>query len=245
MVTLDKRSSPNGQIAIVANRRTGAVIYRQGRCNQSEADAEGISISAYIHVLYGLLRQAQARDVLLIGCGGGTLATMLHHAQVAATVIDIDPAAFNVAREFFKLPREVTCVVADGETFLRESPHRYDAIVLDAYIGTAIPPQFMTVEFMRLARARLNKSRGCLFANAYVVNSRDRKADRLATAMAAVFPEVRLLDERGSSNRNAIAMAGAVAALEPPTLIIAPKTDVTNIARTLARMRFRTSRRVA
>lgn len=239
MITLAKQSSVQGGIAVVKDRRTGAIIYRQGRCHQSEADANGISISAYIHALFGLLHQSNSRDILLIGCGGGTLGTMLHATGATVTMIDTDPAAFALARRYFKLPAGVTCHVADGQDFLVENPHRYDAIVLDAYIGTEIPPQFMTEAFFKLARSRLKKRTGCLFANAYVVSNRDRKADRLAALMHAVFPSVRLLDERGSADRNAIAMAGAVATLATPSLLMAPKCDVVDIEGTLERLAFR------
>ncbi|MBM3596938.1 MAG: methyltransferase domain-containing protein [Alphaproteobacteria bacterium] len=242
MSTVTKQASPLGTIAILENRKTGVLIYQQGHCHQSEADANGVSISAYIHALFGLLQQAGSRDVLLIGCGGGTLATMLHRAGATVTMVDIDETAFDIARRYFKLPKAVECYIADGETFLAQRRHRYDAIVLDAYIGTEIPAQFLEPRFFKLARTRLKKPRGCLFANAYIVNSRDRKADRLATAMGRVFSGVRLLDEKGSTNRNAIAMAGAVAELVPPSLIMKPKADVDDIANTLKRMRFRSWR---
>lgn len=243
MITIAKRRSDQGQIAIVQDRRTGIVIYQQGRCHQSEADANGVSVSAYVHALFGLLHQARSRDVLLIGCGGGTLATMLHADGAQVTMIDIDPSAFTLARRYFKLPSAVACHIADGHDFLANNPRRYDAIVLDAYVGTAIPRQFMTPAFFTLARTRLKKRTGCFLANAYVVNSRDRKADRLVAAMAAAFGTARLLDERGSTNRNAIAMAGAVAGLKPPKLLMAPKCDVEDIVRTLERMKFRAGRR--
>jgi spermidine synthase len=239
MITLAKQSSAQGKIAIVKDRRTGAIIYRQGRCHQTEADTDGISISAYIHVLFGLLHQSKSRDVLLIGGGGGTLGTMLHAAATAVTMLDTDAAAFALARRYFKLPAGVTCHVADGRDFLADNPRRYDAIVLDAYIGAEIPPQFMTVDFFKLARSRLRKRTGCLFANAYVVSKRDRKADRLAALMRAAFPTVRLLDEVGSVDRNAIVMAGAVTGLEAPSLLMAPKCDVVDIEGTLERMAFR------
>ena len=242
MITLAKQGSAQGNIAVFKDRRTGAIIYRQGHCHQTEADANGISISAYIHALFGLLHQSNSRDVLLIGCGGGTLGTMLHATGATVTMIDTDPAAFALARRYFKLPVGVTCRVADGRKFLEENPHRYDAIVLDAYIGTEIPRQFMTETFFELARTRLKKRTGCLFANAYVVSSRDRKADRLAALMRGVFRSVRLLDEKGSADRNAIAMAGAVAKLTAPSLLMAPKCDVVDIETTLERLAFRTWR---
>jgi spermidine synthase len=76
----------------------------------------------------------QASDVLMIGCGGGSLATMLDRAGVHVTIVDINPSAFRIAHKYFGLPREVDCHVADGRNFLRADRHRYDAIVLDACV---------------------------------------------------------------------------------------------------------------
>jgi spermidine synthase len=241
MTTVTKRSA-QGRISILRDRRTGTVIYRQGRAHQSEADAEGVSISSYVHALYGLIRQARGRDALLIGCGGGTLATMLRRVGIAVTVVDIDPAAFALARRYFNLPEDVTCHVADGVKFLAESKDRWDAIVLDAYIGNNVPPQFLRPPFFELARERLRRG-GCLFANAYVLTKNDLKADRLAELMARAFAEVRLLDERDATNRNAIIMAGMsagkVGRFKPPTMLMKPKSELEDIEATLARMAFR------
>ena len=62
---------------IVQDNHTGKVSYWQEEYHQSAADSHGVSTADYIHAMYFFLMQAQARDVLMIGCGGGTLATML------------------------------------------------------------------------------------------------------------------------------------------------------------------------
>ena len=72
---------------------TGRVSYWQGCDNQSLADRNGISLADYIHAMYGFIRQSKAKHVLLIGCGGGTLATMLAKSGAAVTMLDIDPTS--------------------------------------------------------------------------------------------------------------------------------------------------------
>ena len=63
---------------IIRDDTTGKVSYWQGEYHQSAADRTGVSAADYIHAMYFFLMQAGVRDVLMIGCGGGTLATMLH-----------------------------------------------------------------------------------------------------------------------------------------------------------------------
>src|SRR4051812_19497547 len=122
-----------GRIELV-RRRSGALTYRQRGGNQTTVDANGLSLDTYIHVLYGLLIQTPARRILMIGCGGGTLATMLARAGRRVTIVDIDPVAFKLARKHFGLPRSVDCRIADGLAFLQRTRARFDAIVLDAFI---------------------------------------------------------------------------------------------------------------
>src|SRR5262249_11204291 len=147
---------------------TGSLIYWQGDCYQSEACPDGVSLTSYVHALFGLLRQVNAREILMIGCGGGTLATMLHRAGAKVTVVDIDPNAFEIAWQYFGMPDAVTCVVDDGYEFLLGVETTFDAIVFDAYDGGKLPRQFLRPSFARLARARLRTPHGIFLANVYV-----------------------------------------------------------------------------
>src|ERR1700751_5845857 len=111
-------------IVIEQNNVSGEVSYWQGVDHQSHADRNGISLAAYIHAIYGFLRQAGARNVLMIGGAGGTVATMLRKSGVAVTMVDINPAAFRLARDYFHLPDDVACHVADGMQFLKRHRDR-------------------------------------------------------------------------------------------------------------------------
>src|SRR6187431_978739 len=74
---------------IVQDNRSGKVSYWQKEYHQSAADKNGVSTADYIHAMFFFLRQAKAKDVLMIGCGGGTLATMLQSKGVKVTVVDL------------------------------------------------------------------------------------------------------------------------------------------------------------
>lgn len=166
------------QIVIQQDNQGGGVSYREGGAHHSVADRDGVSLAAYIHALYGLVRQSGARQILMIGCGGGTLATMLKRAGVAITLVDNDPLSFEIARTYFHLPETATCELGDGAAFLRRTKERYDAIVLDAYGGGRVPRHLVTASFFGLVRARL--TRGGIFAmNVIVRDDDDRAADRI------------------------------------------------------------------
>lgn len=226
-------------LAIEQNNATGGMSYWEGGDNQSVADRNGVSLAEYIHAMFGLLRQANARDVLMIGCGGGTLATMLHRAGVRVTLVDISAQSFAVARRYFHLPDEIERHVADGRALLRASRKRYDAIVLDAYSGSAMPRQFLSPAFFALAKRHM-KSRGAIFLiNLLVVDDNDRRPDTIVRKMRQTWRHARLLDADGWEDRNAVAVAGAVRKLKRPALLMRPAREAAKIARGMKEFSFR------
>jgi spermidine synthase len=241
MITLAECKSRFGVITISRTKSAGSLTYYQDGFPQSEADGNSTSLASYIHAIYDLLCQIGSRNIAMIGCAGGTLATMLWKNGCRVTVVDIDPLAIFLARKYFGLPDGVNCLVADGCEFLAAAAARYDAIVLDAFAAGRIPSQFRSVEFFTRVRGGLT-GRGALFANVHVTDDLDSGPDCMASTMAEVWPEVRLLDDQGRTNRNAIVMAGAVRPLVTPVLRIEPQISGGEIAAELRSMKFRTWR---
>jgi hypothetical protein len=69
-----KHASKYGVIKLRFRKRSRTLTYEQKGGNQSTADRNGVSLDAHIHALYGLTLQRPEKSVLMIGCGGGTLA---------------------------------------------------------------------------------------------------------------------------------------------------------------------------
>lgn len=239
MIDIAKLETEFGKIEVVKYRAKDLLYYLQGGCFQTESDRDGISMAPYIHAIYGLLAQAEVRDVLMIGCGGGSLGTMLAKADRRVTIVDKNPASFQRAQDYFSLPRTIECHVADGKDFLCAAAHRYDAIVLDAFDGDRIPPHLQTLEFFQLVQSRLDRSHGCLFANVHVMHDLDRTPDRYAATARRTWNDVRLLDTQGVNGRNALVLAGNVKNLQKPTLLMPPRSHRGAIAAELEKMMFR------
>jgi spermidine synthase len=223
---------------IEQNNVTGGVSYWQGVDNQSLSDRNGVSLADYIHALYGFIRQARCKRVLMIGCGGGTLATMLSRAGVAVTMVDINAASFEIARTYFAMPDTVECHVGDGAAYLRRNARRFDAIVLDAYSGGAIPQQFRKPSFFALTKTRLARG-GIVLANVLAADDDDQRPDDIARLMKTAWRDVRILDADGYVDRNVVVIAGAVRALRPPRLLMAPARCAKSIARNLKGLGYR------
>ena len=236
------RSSRPSTLVIEQNNATGRISYWDNVTNHSEADRNGVSMADYIHAMFGFLRQAKARRVLMIGCGGGNLATMLYSKGVAVTIVDISAVSFEIARNYFHLPRDIECHVADGTAFLRRTRVRYDAIVLDAYDDEAIPKQFLRKYFFDLAKSRMAARNAIFLMNIIVANDADRMPDRIVRLMRKTWRDARLHDADGWDDRNAVAVAGAVSKLKPPRLLMPPARGANKIAKNLKELDFRALR---
>ncbi len=239
MIPIARLDSEFGEIEVLEYRARKLFYYVQGGCFQSEADRNGIGLAPYVHAIFGLLMQSKAQDVLMIGCGGGSLGTMLVKAGVQVAVVDKNPVAFEIARSYFCLPAAVTCHVADGKEFLLGTHRRYDAIVLDAYDGDRIPPHLQTSGILRCGSvaprwiqrllrlecpcpARSGQDAGSIRGD------RERHVARRSSPRHA-----------GVISRNALVVAGNVRNLRQPSLRMPPLLDRREITSALARMNFR------
>jgi cyclopropane fatty-acyl-phospholipid synthase-like methyltransferase len=218
---------------IIQDSRTGKVSYWQKEYHQSAADAQGVSTADYIHAMYFFLMQAGVRDVLMIGCGGGTLATMLVRSNVQVTVVDLHKFSFDIARKYFHLPDAVTCHVADGIDYLKTHRQRHDALVLDAFGEGGMPEAFMQPSFFKLAKSRMKSTNSLFLMNVIVADDDDDTPDDLVRALRRQWGRVRLLDTDGWTDRNAVIAAGAVTNLKRPKVLIPPRPGGAKLAKEL------------
>jgi spermidine synthase len=222
---------------IEQNNATGAVSYWQGGAQQSEADADGVSLAEYNHAMFGLMRQAGARRVLMVGLGGGTLATMLHLAGVEVVTVEIDPAIVELARTFFSMPEAIETHIGDGAALIAREKRKFDAIVLDAYRGSEMPAHLTTPEFFAKVKTRL-KPGGIVLLNLIVADDEDPVPHEIGSRMKTAWRNVRLLDRPEYLERNAILVAGNVRGLKRPRLLMKPRRRAKQIAAALKTMRF-------
>jgi spermidine synthase len=147
----------------------------------------------YMHL--PVLWAPDARRVLMIGLGGGTVPTRYYedYPRMTIDVVEIDPAVIRVARTYFAVPDDprLRLVAEDGRLFVVRSTDRYDIILLDAYLIDTIPFHLATREFFLAARARLQPG-GVLASN--VIGALDGPRSGLFRAvyrtLASVFPTV-------------------------------------------------------
>lgn len=144
MREIDSRQGRFGEIRIMERRRDGARLYCVGNGVQTMSAPDGTSLFGYVHAIKLLI--GNARTVLMLGGGGGSLATMLARRGVDVTVVDIDPVAEDIARQYFGLDDRVRWITEDAKVFLRSCPDRFDGLVIDTCDACGVVEAFATAE---------------------------------------------------------------------------------------------------
>jgi len=93
----------------------------------------------------------EAKDILLIGLGGGSIPKALHvgREDISFDAVEIDPAVIRVAYDYFDMPKlpNFRTFAMDGRMFLQGAEREYDVAILDAYNSLFIPHHLTTEEF--------------------------------------------------------------------------------------------------
>ena len=191
----------NGEIEVAEYVSNGTRAYFEEGVLQSQATPEGESIFTYVKLMDELLRRAGS--VLVLGCGGGNLATKLAGLGKRLTIVDNNPISFMIAQQFFGLPEGLPCIVADFRSHVFDDRKLYDAVAIDVGgPGFHFNEEF-DVQTCDAIRARLAPG-GRIVMNVTVNNDIDPVPDWIAARLAGDTLRPWLLDERGIEDRNAI-----------------------------------------
>ncbi len=194
-----------------AERRCLAFSVKRQRRNQTcmNIDRPKQIVFPYVRMTFaGLMANPEPREMLMIGLGGGTIASTLMelYPDLKMDLVEVDEAVVKVAQQFFNFyPNAMTnVVIVDGRVFVRRAlriDRRYDLIILDAYNGDYIPEHLMTKEFLSDVKALLTPN-GILVANTFASS---RLYDHESTTYGEVFGQFMNLKMPGTGNRVIIA----------------------------------------
>jgi spermidine synthase len=198
---LGRYQGRNGEIEIVECSWDGTRIYFEDGVRQSQATSDGESVFTYVKLMDELLHRSN--NILVLGCGGGNLATRLAGLGKRLTIVDNNPISFVIAHKFFALPDDLPCMVSDFRRFIYEDDTFYDGIAIDVGgPGFQFNDEFDT-ETCDAVRARLAPG-GRIVMNVTVLNDIDPTPDRIAARLAGDSLRVWIVDEQGIEERNAI-----------------------------------------
>ncbi|MFQ5911689.1 MAG: fused MFS/spermidine synthase [Nitrospinota bacterium] len=167
---LHRSESLYGNLVVAESGTTRHLLVDGTVQSAIELKSRELVFASHRLILEILGRVAPARGqtrsrLLVVGLAGGVLPTKLSDSRWDIQIVEIDGRMPEVARDFFGWnPRRFRFTEDDGRHFLQTHTERFDAIVLDAFVGEVIPAHLLTRESFELARARL-RPHGLLLLN--------------------------------------------------------------------------------
>jgi spermidine synthase len=157
---LHDERTPYQHLEIYDSPRFGRMLVLDGAVQTTEGD-EFVYHEMLAHP--ALCAHPRPRNVLIIGGGdGGLLEEVLKHPVERATMVEIDAAVVRASRQYlsticgaaFEDPR-ATLVIGDGIAFVRETPDRFDVVLIDSTDPEGAATGLFAPEFYAQVASRL------------------------------------------------------------------------------------------
>lgn len=102
----------------------------------------------YVYRMGGILdtMKLKGKDVLLLGLGGGSVATHLHEKGFHVEACELDQRIVHVAKTYFELSDEVNVHVDDARHFVKTAKKKYDVLIFDTFKGEETPSHILTTQ---------------------------------------------------------------------------------------------------
>jgi spermidine synthase len=188
-------NSDFGLLQVLQTRNSPQRYYVNDYLIQNTYDTnEHKSVSLFTYMLHGLAKVYTPRteDVLCIGMGVGIVPMEFAREGTRVEVAEINPAVVPVAVKYFDLEtNKLNLHITDGRYFLNRTTNRYDAVILDAFLGDSCPSHLMTREAFTAIR-RVLRPDGVLVINTFadLEDGRDFFGASLFKTLTNVFPGV-------------------------------------------------------
>ena len=206
---LYETESAYNYIQVVKSGSETQLVLNEGQAVHSVYDPTSIYTHAYwddvMLARYFGSGQPPGR-VAVIGLAGGTIARELTAVEGPVPIdgVELDPKIVEVGRRYFAMTEpNLHVTVADGRYWMATQARQYDLILVDAYRQPYIPFYLTTREFFEQAKAHLSPD-GVLAVNVGRTATDYRLVDALSGTLAAVFPNVSIIDTPERFNNSVV-----------------------------------------
>lgn len=135
--------------SLVINGILQSVIYN---------DQNAISHWPYVHNMALAASLKKGGSALLLGMGGGSIATELNRLDFTTDIVDIDRRMFDISKSYFYFKdKKATFTEDDARHFMRTCEKKYDLIIFDICTGEVQPSNVFTVEGIKEVKRLLKK----------------------------------------------------------------------------------------
>lgn len=195
LAILDRSQSLYGLVEVIADSKRNVRFLRSDHSILgAQFVADGSAGFAFLHLLEAVrFLRPNAKDMLQIGLGIGSLPQVLGSQGMRVDSVEIDPAVVRFAKRYFGFTPTGDVLVEDARTYLRHAERRYDIIVHDTFTGGTTPEHLLSLEVLRRIHTLLRPG-GVLVINfvGYYEGSQAEASFAVARTMRAVFPKLRV-----------------------------------------------------
>ena len=220
---LHQTTTPYGQIKVVETRGVRALLvngapqsyYLIGEARY--AFFKDLQYEGFVTSL--LMIRPETHSVLMIGLGGGHIASFFARQGIITEIIEIDPAIIEIAKKYFHYdPRIGNIYLGDGRFQLRQLKRlsrRYDAVVVDAFASYDLPEHLLTREMFEDIKGTLTPE-GVLAINidGATQGSAARVPNAIYATLKSKFQHVRVFDVDSEKNVNNIVFLASEGSLD-------------------------------
>lgn len=170
--TLEEVESPiNGKISVIKSLAFGTYIQVEGLTQSG-----GVVYNVWKTTLKKVKKQKlDVQSCLILGLGGGSAARIVKKfwPDAKITGVDKDPIIVELGKKYLSLDEEnVKVVINDVEELLSShkslvTSHKYELVLVDMYVGTEVPKQFESGNFVRSVKKLLKKDGVAVFNRLY------------------------------------------------------------------------------
>lgn len=161
----------------------------------------------YTRAILLVLLMVEPQHITVIGVGGGSLITTLHHLLPACDIegVELRKDVVRLAYKYFQLPKAntISLHISDGFEYMVNTKKLSDIIIADMYLADGIDQKQLTNEFIHHCHKKLNQG-GWLVLNYWLDHQLE---EYLATTLDTYFDQVYMCNTGGG---NWILFAGKV-----------------------------------
>ena len=110
--------------------------------------------------------EGKNKKALLLGLGGGTVATILNKKGYKVTAVELDERMVEVARSYFSLNKNVKVIVDDARHGIQNLHEKYGVVMVDLFSAEVSPSHVLSKESLEQLSLLMNKQ-GLLIINTY------------------------------------------------------------------------------
>mgnify|MGYP001072122832 CR=1 FL=1 len=147
---------------------------------------------------------SKINSVLLLGLGGGSVIETLRKDfdyQKHISAIEIDPVIIDLAKEEFQLKifNNLDIICDDALHFVEKNNNTFDLIIIDLFIDTQVPNQFLELPFWEHILQR-KSANGVILFNATLENSLGKKLESIISYLKSHVFLVEVYEKVNNTN---------------------------------------------